>query len=221
MHDAGGLIMKRMMMTMSRRTFTNAKNPKILPKVTVVLNYGCIVDDWETYQKRKPIVFSIESDYIHSVDDGSVLSAIKHNKEISLVSHFSRLKAQWNPDVNHRFIASFTSEFGNRHFGTTGSFQRKTEIDGLDASIEESSITDFRFSFEVFKVRFGDVEKTFPRSDMKAFLLSILMENDDVDMSYEDCFILEESCFYRLISSTTVFNFEMDVRYLRLDLKKI
>ena len=192
---------------------------QIMPKVSLVFSKS--TDKAIQQSNEIPIIFSIESDYTHGVDDDSVLSAIKHNKEISLVSHFSRLQAEWNPDFNHRFIAAFSGDFGDRHCGTQGSFQRHTEIDGLEDSIEESRILGFEIDFEIFKVQFGGVEKTFPSSDVRPFLLSILMENDDVDMRYEDSLFLEESCYYRLISSATVFNFEMQARYLRMDVKKI
>jgi hypothetical protein len=190
-----------------------------MPKVSLVFMKS--TDKAIKQTDEIPIIFSIESDYTHGVDNDSILSAIKHNKEISLVSHFSRLQAEWNPEVNHRFIAAFSGDLGDRHCGTKGSFQRQTEIDGLEDSMEEACITNFEIDFEVFKVQFGGVEKTFPSSDMRSFLLSILMENDDVEMSYKDCLILDESSYYRLISSTTVFNFNMQARYLRMDVNKI
>ena len=189
-----------------------------MPIVTLVLNESADAAGPQTYDK--PMIFSVESDYNHGVEDDTLLSAIKHNKEISLSSHISRLEAEWNPDFNHRFIASYVGDFGDRHAGTSGTYERITEIEDLEESIEKSQI-HCQFDFKVFKVRFGGAEKTFSSNDVFSFLLSILIENENVDITHESCFVMDESKFSRIISSTSFFNVEMDYHYFKLNVTRL
>ena len=167
-----------------------------------------------------PMIFSIESDYTHVVDDNSILSAIKHDKELTLVPHYSRLQAEWNPDFNFRFLAAFSGDSGDRHCGTKGSYKRITQVKGLQDSIENCGILVLFDYNETFKVKYGGKEKTFTSSDVVPFLVSILMENDDVDIIHEEPKSISDSMCSYVSSSTTFFDIEMDYHYQRLQMTR-
>ena len=184
-----------------------------MPKVSLVLSRS--TDKAIQQSDEIPIIFSIESDYTHGVDENSILSAIKHNKELSLVPHYSRLQAEWNPDVNYRFLAAFAGTSGDRHCGTNGSYKRITQVEGLQDTIESWELLEY-YETETFNVQFGGVEKTFPISDVVPFLLSILMENDDVDITHEEARTKNDRLYIHFSSSTTFFDIEMDYHYQHL-----
>ena len=185
-----------------------------MPKVSLVLTESTGIPKNQRYEI--PLIFLIESDYNHGVEDDTLLSAIKHNKEISLSSHISRLEAEWNPDFNHRFIASFSGDAGDRHCGTRGIYKRITAIEGLRDSIENSYMVNL-FEFESFKVKFGGAEKTFSSNDLLLFLVSILIENENVDITHNDSEIRrEDNTYVSITSSTSFFDVEMDYHYQRL-----
>ena len=191
-----------------------------MPKVSLVLIESTTDKGPKKRPKNQPMIVSIKSDYTHGVDDNSVLSAIRFNKELSLVQHYSRLQAEWNPDVNYRFLACFSGDSGDRHSGANGSYKRITQVEGLQNSIESCCLLELFDFEEYFNVQFGGGgEKTFPSSEVVPFLLSILMENDDVDINHggeEDSKSRSDRMCSSVSSSMTFFDIEMNYRYEQL-----
>ena len=188
-----------------------------MPKVSLLL-IESTVKATNKKSNEIPMIFSIESDCTHGVDDNSILSAIKHEKELSLVPHYSRVQAEWNPDLNFRFLAAFSGASGDRHCGTNGSYKRITQVEGLQNSIESCGLVEIFDYYETFDVQFGGGEKTFTSSDVVPFLISILMENENVDITYEEPRTRPDRMYSHVSSSTTFFDIEMDYHYQHLQM---
>lgn len=152
--------------------------------------------------------------------DKSIISALQRNADLSFTSHIERLRAKWDPLINRRYVVQFGTSYGDRHCGTSGSNKLITEFAGLE-KIAINYAGDFLFSD--FQLQCGGVERTLSRKDdLAPILLSILIENENVDFQA----VHKDENDYEhvtdtLMTSTSFFDFRISAHYESMEVNRM